>query len=98
MAIETVSFTQIVTAVTAKDAVLYGLTTDGAVYEYNFSREAGSRGRCERFRITGCRKASSVSLVQAVPARRDGLLLANGRPTASRSAARRYALRLVEPK
>ena len=39
MAIETVSFAQIVTAVTPKGAVLYGLTTDGAVYEYNFSRE-----------------------------------------------------------
>jgi len=39
MAIETVSFTQLVTAVTPKGAVLYGLTTDGAVYEYNFSRE-----------------------------------------------------------
>ena len=36
---ETVSFVQIVTAVTHQGAVLYGLTTNGAVYEYNFSRE-----------------------------------------------------------
>ena len=39
MTIETVSFIQIITAVTAKGPVLYGLTTNGAVYEYNFSRE-----------------------------------------------------------
>jgi hypothetical protein len=39
MTIETVSFVQIITAVTAKGAVLYGLTANGAVYEYNFSRE-----------------------------------------------------------
>ena len=36
---ETVSFVQIVTAVTEQGALLYGLTTSGAVYEYNFSRE-----------------------------------------------------------
>jgi hypothetical protein len=30
---------QIVTAVTHQGALLYGLTTSGAVYEYNFSRE-----------------------------------------------------------
>ena len=36
---ETVSFVQIVTAVTHQGALLYGLTTNGAVYEYNFSRE-----------------------------------------------------------
>lgn len=39
MAIETVSFVQIATAVTPKGAVLYGLTAHGVVYEYNFSRE-----------------------------------------------------------
>jgi hypothetical protein len=39
MAIETVSFAQIATAATPKGAVLYGLTANGAVYEYNFSRE-----------------------------------------------------------
>ncbi len=39
MAIETVSFAQIATAVTPKGAVLYGVTANGAVYEYNFSRE-----------------------------------------------------------
>ncbi len=39
MAIETVSFTQISTAVTSKGAVLYGLTASGVVYEYNYSRE-----------------------------------------------------------
>lgn len=39
MAIETVSFTQIATAVTPKGAVLYGLTASGVVYEYNYSRE-----------------------------------------------------------
>jgi hypothetical protein len=36
---ETVSFVQIVTAVTQRGALLYGLTTGGTVYEYNFSRE-----------------------------------------------------------
>jgi len=36
---ETVSFVQIVTAVTHQGPLLYGLTTSGAVYEYNFSRE-----------------------------------------------------------
>jgi len=36
---ETVSFVQIVTAVTPQGALLYGLTTSGVVYEYNFSRE-----------------------------------------------------------
>lgn len=36
---ETVSFVQIVTAVTHQGALLYGLTTNGTVYEYNFSRE-----------------------------------------------------------
>ena len=36
---ETVSFVQIVTAVTQQGALLYGLTTSGTVYEYNFSRE-----------------------------------------------------------
>jgi len=39
MAIETVSFAQIATAATPNGAVLYGLTTGGAVYEYNYSRE-----------------------------------------------------------
>ena len=39
MAIETVSFVHITTAVTPKGAVLYGLTASGIVYEYNFSRE-----------------------------------------------------------
>lgn len=39
MTIETVSFVQITTGGTAKGAVLYGLTANGAVYEYNFSRE-----------------------------------------------------------
>ena len=40
MAIETVSFAQIATAVTPKGgAVLYGLTASGVVYEYNYSRE-----------------------------------------------------------
>ena len=39
MAIETISFAQIATAVTLKGAVLYGLTTSGVVYEYNYSRE-----------------------------------------------------------
>jgi hypothetical protein len=34
---ETVSFVQIVTAVTRQGPVLYGLTTSGAVYECNFS-------------------------------------------------------------
>jgi hypothetical protein len=36
---ETVSFVQIVTAVTQQGPLLYGLTTSGAVYEYNFSGE-----------------------------------------------------------
>ena len=36
---ETVSFVQIVTAVTRQGTLLYGLTTSGTVYEYNFSRE-----------------------------------------------------------
>jgi hypothetical protein len=36
---ETVSFVQIVTAVTSQGALLYGLTTSGGVYEYNYSRE-----------------------------------------------------------
>jgi hypothetical protein len=36
---EAVSFVQIVTGVTHKGSALYGLTTNGAVYEYNFSRE-----------------------------------------------------------
>jgi hypothetical protein len=39
MAIENVSFAQIATAATPNGAVLYGLTPDGAVYEYNYSRE-----------------------------------------------------------
>jgi hypothetical protein len=39
LAIETVTFTQIATAVTPKGALLYGLTPKGVVYEYNFSRE-----------------------------------------------------------
>jgi len=39
MAVETVSFAQIATAVTPKGAVLYGLTATGVVYEYNYSRE-----------------------------------------------------------
>jgi hypothetical protein len=36
---ETVSFVQIVAAVTSQGALLYGLTTSGGVYEYNYSRE-----------------------------------------------------------
>jgi hypothetical protein len=36
---ESVSFVQIVAAVTPQGALLYGLTTSGVVYEYNFSRE-----------------------------------------------------------
>jgi hypothetical protein len=79
MAIETVSFTQIVTAVTPKGAGLYGLTTDGAVYEYNFSREVWIPLPMEGFRTTDYRKASSASAVQAPPARRDGLRMGNGR-------------------
>jgi hypothetical protein len=39
MGIETVGFAQIATAATPKGAVLYGLTTSGIVYEYNYSRE-----------------------------------------------------------
>lgn len=39
MAIERVTLAQIATAATPKGAVLYGLTDDGVVYEYNFSRE-----------------------------------------------------------
>ena len=39
MAIENVSFAQIATAATPNGAVLYGLTSEGAVYEYNYSRE-----------------------------------------------------------
>ncbi|MET0850994.1 MAG: hypothetical protein ABW020_07705, partial [Candidatus Rokuibacteriota bacterium] len=39
MASETISFGQIATASTPRGAVLYGLTSDGAVFEYNFSRE-----------------------------------------------------------
>ena len=39
MAIETVSFAQLATAATPNGAALYGLTANGAVYEYNFSRE-----------------------------------------------------------
>jgi hypothetical protein len=39
MAIETISFAQIATAMTPNGAVLYGLTANGTVYEYNFSRE-----------------------------------------------------------
>jgi len=39
MAIETISFEQIATAMTPNGAALYGLTTNGSVYEYNFSRE-----------------------------------------------------------
>jgi hypothetical protein len=37
--IDTVSFTQIVTTVMSKSAVLCGLTAHGTVYEYNFNRE-----------------------------------------------------------
>jgi hypothetical protein len=36
---ETVSFVQIVTAVSHQGTLLYGLTTSGVVYEYNYSRE-----------------------------------------------------------
>ena len=36
---ETVSFVQIVTAISQQGVLLYGLTTSGVVYEYNFSRE-----------------------------------------------------------
>ena len=39
MALETISVTQIATAMTPNGAVLYGLTANGTVYEYNFSRE-----------------------------------------------------------
>ncbi len=39
MAIIDITFSQIATAVTPRGAVLYGLTTSGVVYEYNFSRE-----------------------------------------------------------
>lgn len=39
MAIETISFAQIATATTPRGAALFGLTPDGAVFEYNFSRE-----------------------------------------------------------
>lgn len=39
MAIPRVNVRQIATAATPKGAVLYGLTDDGVVYEYNFSRE-----------------------------------------------------------
>ena len=39
MGTETVGFAQIATATTPKGAVLYGLTTSGVVYEYNYSRE-----------------------------------------------------------
>ena len=39
LASETISFAQIATASTPRGAVLYGLTSDGAVFEYNFSRE-----------------------------------------------------------
>jgi hypothetical protein len=39
MAIQRVNVRQIATAGTSKGAVLYGLTDDGVVYEYNFSRE-----------------------------------------------------------
>ena len=39
MDISTINFSQIATAATPKGAVLYGLTTSGVVYEYNFSRE-----------------------------------------------------------
>ncbi len=69
MAIETVSFTQIATAVTSKGAVLYGLTASGVVYEYNYSRKSGSRFRCERFRRTDYRQTSSASAGQAGGAR-----------------------------
>ncbi len=64
MAVETVSFAQIATAVTPKGAVLYGLTATGVVYEYNYSREV-----CERFRRTDYRQTSSASAVQAGGAR-----------------------------
>jgi hypothetical protein len=36
---ETVSFVQIVTAVSHQGVLLYGLTTSGVVDEYNFGRE-----------------------------------------------------------
>jgi hypothetical protein len=39
MAIETISVEQIATAMTPNGAALYGLTANGTVYEYNFSRE-----------------------------------------------------------
>jgi len=39
MAIEPISFTEIATTGTPQGAVLYGLTAQGVVYEYNFSRE-----------------------------------------------------------
>jgi len=39
MPIETIHFAHIATAATPKGAVLYGLTSTGAVYEFNFSRE-----------------------------------------------------------
>lgn len=39
MATITITFSHIATAATPRGAVLYGLTTSGVVYEYNFSRE-----------------------------------------------------------
>jgi hypothetical protein len=39
VAIITINLSQIATAATPRGAVLYGLTTSGVVYEYNFSRE-----------------------------------------------------------
>jgi hypothetical protein len=39
VAITTITFSQIATAATPRGAILYGLTTSGVVYEYNFSRE-----------------------------------------------------------
>ena len=39
MAIEPISFAEIAATATPQGAVLYGLTANGMVYEYNFSRE-----------------------------------------------------------
>ena len=65
MAIETISFAQIATAVTLKGAVLYGLTTGGVVYEYNYSREVWIPLPMQRFRRTDHRQTSSAFVGQA---------------------------------
>ena len=58
MTIETVSFVQIVTTVTSKGAVIYGLTANGAVYGSTTSVEkSGFRFRCERSQRTKRRES-----------------------------------------